>query len=51
VASGRPAPRYASVGVLFVNTSVSVARIAGMLYVAFAISIVSVGMAAVSSML
>ena len=44
--AGRPAPRYASVGVLFVKTSVRVARMAGKSYVALAISIVSVGMTA-----
>ena len=31
VASGRPAPRYASVGVLFVNTSVQTNMYAGIL--------------------
>ena len=32
VASGRPAPRYASVGVQFVNTPVHVNDTAGMSY-------------------
>ena len=43
VASGRPAPRYAPVGVVFVTTALASKLIFGIRYTAWLISCVSIG--------